>query len=115
MTSYVPIGPANDYKSNYPWNFFNNIVEKEITEIKSINNAQKIYTSDKSIIIENYNHSINNIKVYSNGGVLVKSIYTDKKYIEILINDSGMYIVKRNTVTQKGYSETRIQVNNATD
>jgi hypothetical protein len=100
-TLFVPIGSANKYAAKNPWHFFNNIIEKDLTGIKSISNPLIIYTSDKYIIIENDNSSVDNICVYSQDGVLVKSTTTNEKHTEIPVNKSGMYIVKTNSDTQK--------------
>ena len=100
-TLYVPIGSINNYYTTNPWTLFYNIIEKDLTGIKSINNVQKISTSNKSIIIDNDNSNINNINVYSHDGLLVKAITTDEKHTEIPVNKSGMYIVKTNSDTQK--------------
>nr|MBP7473070.1 leucine-rich repeat domain-containing protein [Prevotella sp.] len=100
-TLYLPIGSVNLYATTSPWSSFLNIIEKDLTEIKLINNAQNVYSYNKSIIVENDNSSVDNINVYSHDGMLVKSITTDEKHTEIPLNKSGMYIVKTNAGIQK--------------
>lgn len=91
---HVPKSSSSRYLLAPSWGRFFNIIEEDLSSInENEENALKVYSEANAIIIQNAEVG-ETIAVYSQSGILIKTIKATDSTSRIELSDKGIYIVR---------------------